>query len=138
MSEKAKIILEGKEYTFPTIVGSEGEKAIDISSLRSQTGYVTMDPGYKNTGSTKSAITYLDGEKGILRYRGIPIEQLAEHSTFVETCYLLIYGELPTQQELDRFSRLLTRHSFIHEDMRHFFDGFPSTAHPMSILSSMV
>ena len=138
MSEKAKIILEGKEYTFPTIVGSEGEKAIDLSSLRSQTGYVTMDPGYVNTGSTTSAITYLNGEAGILRYRGIPIEQLAEHSTFVETSYLLIYGDLPTKEQLDNFSMLLSKHSMIHEDMKHFFDGYPTTAHPMAILSSMV
>ena len=138
MSTPAKIELDGKTFELPTLVGSEDEHAIDLSDLRSRTGYVTLDPGYKNTGSTKSAITYLDGEKGILRYRGIPIEQLALHSTFVETSYLLIYGELPKAAELERFRRLLTRHSFIHEDMRHFFDGFPSTAHPMSILSSMV
>ena len=138
MSEKAKIILEGKEYEFPVIVGSENEKAIDISSLRSQTGHVTLDPGYVNTGSTTSSITYLNGEAGILRYRGIPIEQLAEKSTFVETSYLLIYGELPTKEQLSNFSTLLSRHSMIHEDMKHFFDGYPVTAHPMAILSSMV
>ena len=138
MSDNAKIILDGKEYTFPTIVGSEGEKAIDISSLRSKTGYVTLDPGYVNTGATTSAITFLDGEAGILRYRGIPIEQLAENSTFVETSYLLIYGNLPTAEQLTNFSRLLGKHSMIHEDMKHFFDGYPVTAHPMAILSSMV
>jgi citrate synthase len=138
MSETAKLILEGKEYEYPIITGSEGEKAIDISNLRSETGYITMDPGYVNTGSTSSAITFLDGEKGILRYRGIPIEQLAEKSTFVETSYLLIYGELPTKKQLENFSRLLTKHSMIHEDMKHFFDGYPATAHPMAILSSMV
>jgi citrate synthase len=138
MPKSAKIELEGKTYELPVLVGSEGEHAIDISDFRSDSGYVTLDPGYKNTGSTTSAITYLDGEQGILRYRGIPIEQLAEQSNFVETSYLLIYGELPKQSELERFRRLLTRHSFIHEDMRHFFDGFPSAAHPMSILSSMV
>ena len=138
MSENAKIILEGKEYEFPTVTGSENEKAIDISSLRAKTGYVTIDPGYVNTGSTTSAITYLNGEAGILRYRGIPIEQLAEKSTFVETSYLLIYGELPTREQLANFSTLLGRHSMIHEDMKHFFDGYPVTAHPMAILSSMV
>jgi citrate synthase len=138
MSEHAKFTLDGKDYEFPVVIGSEGEKGIDISSLRSQTGYITLDPAYVNTGSTTSAITYLDGEKGILRYRGIPIEQLAEHSTFVETSYLLIYGELPDKDQLQHFSSLLTRHSMIHEDMKHFFDGYPQSAHPMAILSSMV
>jgi citrate synthase len=132
------VILDGKEYEFPVIVGSENEKAIDIGSLRAKTGYITMDPGYVNTGAASSSITFLDGEKGILRYRGIPIEQLAEKSTFVETSYLLIYGELPTKPQLEKFSKLLTNHSMIHEDMKHFFDGFPAAAHPMAILSSMV
>jgi citrate synthase len=138
MSKHAKLNLDGKDYEFPIVIGSEGEKAIDISSLRSQTGYITLDPAYVNTGATSSAITYLDGEKGILRYRGIPIEQLAEHSSFVETSYLLIYGELPSKEQLQHFSDLLTRHSMIHEDMKHFFDGYPQSAHPMAILSSMV
>ena len=138
MTNKAKLTLDGKDYEFPIIVGSENEKALDIASLRAQTGYITMDPGYVNTGSTMSSITYLDGEKGILRYRGIPIEQLAEKSTFVETSYLLIYGRLPSKIELENFSKLLTNHSMIHEDMKHFFDGYPATAHPMAILSSMV
>ena len=138
MSKHAKLILDKKEYEFPIVTGSENEKAIDISRLRAETGYVTLDPGYVNTGATTSAITYLDGEKGILRYRGIPIEQLAEKSTFVETSYLLIYGELPDAKQLEKFSKLLTYHSMIHEDMKHFFDGFPATAHPMAILSSMV
>lgn len=138
MSEKAKVILEGKEYEFPVVTGSENEKAIDISSLRAKTGYITLDPGYVNTGATLSSITYLDGEKGVLRYRGIPIEQLAEKSTFVETSYLLIYGNLPNKTQLDTFSRSLTLHSLIHEDMKHFFDGYPASAHPMAILSSMV
>ena len=138
MSETAKVVIEGKEYEFPVVTGSENEKAIDISKLRAQTGYVTLDQGYVNTGATTSAITYLDGEQGILRYRGIPIEQLAEKSTFVETSYLLIYGELPNKQQLEKFSTLLTNHSMIHEDMKHFFDGYPATAHPMAILSSMV
>jgi citrate synthase len=138
MSESAKLILEGKEYALPVLTGSENEKAIDITKLRAQSGYITIDSGYMNTGSTTSAITYLDGEKGILRYRGIPIEELAEKSTFVETSYLLIYGELPNRDQLKNFSRLLTYHSMIHEDMKHFFDGFPATAHPMAILSAMV
>jgi citrate synthase len=138
MSESAKLILEGKEYELPVITGSEDEKAIDITKLRAQSGYITMDSGYMNTGSTRSAITFLDGEQGVLRYRGIPIEELAEKSTFVETSYLLIYGELPTRDQLKNFSRLLTYHSMIHEDMKHFFDGFPATAHPMAILSAMV
>jgi citrate synthase len=138
MGETAKLNLNGVEYEFPVIVGTEGERAIDIRKLRATTKYITLDSGYMNTGSTLSAITYLDGEKGILRYRGIPIEDLAEHSTFVETSYLLIYGELPTESELDRFRTLLTRHSIIHEDMKHFYEGFPSTGHPMSILSSMI
>ncbi|HEY0707468.1 MAG TPA: citrate synthase [Polyangia bacterium] len=134
----AELSLDGKTITLPTIEGSEGEKAIDIRQLRAQTGYVTLDQGYMNTGATTSAITFIDGDKGILRYRGIPIEELAEKSTFVETSYLLIYGKLPTQPELDKFRHQLTRHSMIHEDMKRFFDGYPSTAHPMAILSSMV
>ena len=138
MSTHAKLIIDDKEYLLPIVVGSEGEKAIDITQLRNQTGFITLDSGYMNTGSTKSAITFLDGEQGILRYRGIPIEHLAEHSTFVETSYLLIYGELPNKQQLQHFSQLLSNHSMIHEDMRHFFDGYPASAHPMAILSSMV
>ena len=138
MSENVKLTIEDKDYEFPVVTGTENEKAIDISDLRSKTGYVTLDNGYVNTGATTSSITYLDGEAGILRYRGIPIEELAQKSTFVETSYLLIYGELPTKRELENFSRLLTNHSMIHEDMKHFFDGYPATAHPMAILSSMV
>ena len=139
MSEKVELkISDTVKFEAPTIIGTENEKAIDIANLRNKTGYVTLDPAFMNTASTKSAVTYLDGDNGILRYRGIPIEQLAEQSTFVETSYLLIYGHLPTQSELTRFSTLLTRHSLIHEDMKHFFDGFPSTAHPMAVLSSMV
>lgn len=138
MNENAKILLNGKEFAAPVLVGTEDEKGIDISKLRSQTGYVTLDPAYVNTGSCVSNITYIDGEKGILRYRGIPIEELAEKSDFVEVCYLLIYGHLPNKTELEKFSTGLTRHSLIHEDMMHFFNGYPSTAHPMAILSSMV
>jgi len=142
VEERAKLTVNigGTEQTFelPVVTGTENEKAIDISSLRAKTGYVCLDPAYVNTASTTSAITFLDGEKGILRYRGIPIEQLGEKSTFVETSYLLIYGKLPNRTELSRFSTLLTRHSLIHEDMKRFFDGYPYTAHPMAILSSMV
>jgi citrate synthase len=139
MSEHAEIRLpDGAKLDCPIVVGSENEKAIDIGQLRAKTGLVTLDPAYMNTGATRSAITFLDGEKGILRYRGIPIEQLAEHSRFVEVSYLLIYGHLPTQDELERFSTLLTRHSLIHEDMKHFFEGYPSGAHPMAVLAAMV
>ena len=138
MSEKVEIKLNDSTFEAPVITGTENEKAIDIASLRNKTGLVTLDPAFMNTASTKSAITFLDGEKGILRYRGIPIEQLAEKSKFVEVAYLLIYGELPTRAQLDKFSTDLTRHSLIHEDMKHIFDGFPSTAHPMAVLSSMV
>jgi citrate synthase len=134
----AELKMGSTKFDAHITTGSEGEQALDISSLRAKTGIVTLDPAYMNTASTKSAITFLDGEKGILRYRGIPIEQLAEQSTFVETSYLLIYGHLPNEPELKRFSTLLTRHSLIHEDMKRFFDGFPSTAHPMAVLSSMV
>jgi citrate synthase len=138
MSETAKLTLGGREFEVPVIEGTEHEKAIDIRKLRATTKYITLDSGYMNTGSTTSAITFLDGERGILRYRGIPIEELAEHSTFAETSYLLIYGELPSAAQLERFRTLLTRHSIIHEDMKHFYEGFPPSGHPMSILSSMV
>jgi citrate synthase len=131
-------ISDSVKVEVPLVVGSEGEKALDIASLRAKTGVVTLDPAFMNTASTRSAITFIDGDKGILRYRGIPIEQLAEHSTFVETSYLLINGHLPSKNELNRFSDLLTRHSLIHEDMKRFFEGFPTTAHPMAVLSSMV
>jgi len=138
MAESAEIILDGKSYSYPVIEGSEHEKAIDIAKLRDQTGFITIDSGYKNTGATKSAITFLDGEEGILRYRGYPIEQLAENSSFLEVAYLLIYGALPTQPELDNFSNQITKHTLVHEDVRKIFDGFPSAAHPMAILSSLI
>ena len=135
---KAKLVYDGKEYEFNIVEGSEGERAIDISKLRDQTGLVTLDTGYMNTGSCQSSITFLDGEKGILRYRGYPIEQLAEQSSFVEVSYLLIYGRLPNRAELNGFRERLTRHTMLHEDMKRFFDGYPHTAHPMAILSAMV
>jgi citrate synthase len=138
VSEKAEIKTGTAVLEAPIVVGTENEHAIDIQQLRAKTGMVTLDPAFMNTASTKSGITYLDGEKGVLRYRGIPIEQLAEQSTFVETAYLLIYGDLPTEHQLQHFSTLLTRHSLIHEDMKHFFEGFPSGAHPMAVLAAMV
>ncbi len=138
MADTVKIVVDGKEYEFPILVGSKGERAFDISKLREQTGLITLDPGLANTGSCQSAITYIDGEKGILLYRGYPIEELAEKSTFVETAYLLIHGELPTKKELSLFSSRLNESSLIHEDMRHYFVAFPHHSHPMGILTTMV
>jgi citrate synthase len=138
MSTTAKLELDGKVHELPIVEGSEHEKGIDISNLRNATGHITLDDGYGNTGSCSSAITFIDGDQGILRYRGIPIEELAEKSTFIETAYLLIYGHLPTPAELARFSNLLTQNEMIHEDMKHHFEGFPPNAHPMAILSAMI
>jgi citrate synthase len=138
MIEYAKIEFEGKTYEFPIVVGSEGEKAIDISNLRQKTGLITLDPGYANTGSCMSTITFMDGEKGILRYRGIPVEELAEHSSFIETAFLLINGRLPTRDELKHTSILFNDHSLVHEDMQIFYQNFPRASHPMGILSGMV
>jgi len=138
VGDNARITVDGKDLEFPVLTGTESEKGIDIQNLRAKTGVVTLDPAFMNTASTESAVTFLDGEKGILRYRGIPIEELGERSSFVETAYLLVYGRLPGRAELEKFSGLLTRHSMIHEDMRRFFDGYPITAHPMAILSAMV
>lgn len=138
MEKIAELTLDGKKYQLPLVVGTEQEGAIDISSLRSQTGYITLDDGYGNTGSCKSAITFIDGEKGILRYRGIPIEELAEKSTFIEVAHLIIFGKLPTSAELRRFSDLFTANELLNEAMKHHFEGFPAHAHPMAILSSMI
>lgn len=138
MNKKVELNIDGKVLELPTITGSEGEEGMDISALRSKTGFITLDPGYGNTGSCKSAITFIDGEKGILRYRGYDIAELAEKSTFVETAYLLIYGELPTANELADFSTLLIENQMLHESMRFHFEGFPHTAHPMAILSAMI
>jgi len=139
MTEKAKIILpDGQSFDFPVLTGSEHEKGIDISSLRQQTGYITLDPGFVNTGSCESSITFLDGEKGVLRYRGYPIEELAEKSSFIEVAYLLINGELPKKDQLENFTNRINLHSMIHEDMRHFFEGFSQNSHPMVILSAMI
>ncbi len=138
MDRSAKLILEGKEYDLPVMEGTENEKAIDISTLRARTGYVTYDDGFGNTGSCQSEVTYIDGEKGILRYRGYPIEDLAEHATFAETSYLLVFNELPSKQQLSRWSDRLTAYEMIHQDMRHHFEGFPTESHPMAMLSAMI
>ncbi len=136
MSDRARVEIDGHVFEAPIIVGTEDERAIDIQKLRGKTGVITYDPGYGSTGSTQSAITYLDGEAGVLRYRGYPIEQLAEQSDFLETSYLLIYGELPTTEQLEAFRTNVTRHTLLHEDMRRFFDAFPKNAHPMAILAA--
>jgi citrate synthase len=138
MAEKVTLKIGDKEYELPVIEGSEGEKAIDITKLRAQTGYITLDTGYLNTGACTSSITFLDGEQGILRYRGFPIEQLAEKSTFTEVAYLLIYGNLPSASELKEWENLLTRHTMIHEDLKRLFNGFPKDGHPMAILSCLI
>jgi len=138
MTDKAELKIKDKTYTFPIITGTEGERGIDISKLRSQSLHTCLDQGFGNTSSCKSTITYLDGEKGILRYRGYPIEQLAENSKFTETAFLLINGELPKKDQMERFSQFLIRHSMIHEDMKRFFDGYPADGHPMGIISAMV
>ncbi|MCH7403380.1 citrate synthase [Belliella kenyensis] len=138
MSEIAKLSYGGKEYDLPVIEGTENEKAVDIAKLRGQSGLITIDPGFKNTGSTTSAITYLDGENGILKYRGYKIEDLAEKSSFLEVAYLLIYGELPTQKEYEKFTREITTHTLVHEDIKKILDGFPSNSHPMGVLSSLI
>jgi len=136
--KKAKLIVDGHELELDVIVGSEGERAIDISKLRSETGYVTLDQGYGNTGSCTSNITFINGEEGVLRYRGYSIEDLCAHSTFREVCYLLLHNRLPTLEQGKTFSRLLNEHSLLHEDMRHLYNFFPRDAHPMNILGTMV
>ncbi|MBL9086673.1 MAG: citrate synthase [Planctomycetia bacterium] len=134
----ARLTLDGKDYDLPVVVGSEGERAIDIRKLRDTTGAVTLDPGYGNTGACLSAITFIDGDKGILQYRGYPIDELAEQASFLEVAYLLIYGKLPNANEWKAFSDLITRHTLLHEDMKKFFEGYPPHAHPMAILAAMV
>jgi len=137
-STTARLTLDGKDYDFPVVVGSEGERAIDIRKLRDTTGAVTLDPGYGNTGACLSGITFIDGDKGILQYRGYPIDELAEKASFLEVAYLLIYGKLPNATEWKAFSELITRHTLLHEDMKKFFEGYPPHAHPMAILAAMV
>ncbi len=138
MENTAELKLDGKSFQLPVIEGTEQERAIDIAALRSKTGFITLDDGYANTGSCKSQITFIDGEKGILRYRGIPIEELAERSTFIEVAHLIIFGKLPNSTELRRFSDLLTENELLNETMKHHYEGFPTHAHPMAILSSMI
>ena len=137
MSKTAELIIDGKSYKLPIIEGTEGEVAIDIGNLLEEAGVTTLDLGYKNTGATKSAITFLDGDKGILRYRGYSIEDLAAKSTFLEVSYLLIFGELPTKDQLAKFSDDIKKHTLVHEDVKKILDGFPSTAHPMGVLASL-
>ncbi|MCX7012788.1 MAG: citrate synthase [Candidatus Sumerlaeota bacterium] len=134
----AKLVLGGKEHELPVVTGSEGEVGIDIASLRNATSAITLDPGYGNTGSCRSAVTFIDGEKGILRYRGYPIEELAEKATFEEICHLLVYGELPNRKELARFKEGLAKHSIVHEGLRKILETYPRATHPMAILSSMI
>src|SRR5437016_10409110 len=138
MGNTAELILDGKSCKLPIIEGTEKERGVDIANLRNETGYITLDDGYANTGSCQSQITFIDGEKGILRYRGIPIEELAEKSTFIEVAHLIVMGKLPNSSELRRFSDLLTDNELLHEAMKHHFEGFPTHAHPMAILSSMI
>jgi citrate synthase len=138
MTEVAKLIVGDKTYELPMLEGSEGERAIDISKLRAQSGIITLDPGFANTGSCQSAITFIDGEKGILRYRGYPIEQLAKESSFLEASYLVLNGELPTKSELTAFETDITLHTLIHEDVRHMYQAFPLKAHPMAVVSALV
>ena len=137
MAKTAELIIDGKSYKFPIVEGTEGEQGIDISTLLEETGTVTLDLGYKNTGATKSAITFLDGDKGILRYRGYSIEDLAEKSSFIEVAYLLIFGELPSADQLAGFNSDIKKHTMVHEDIKKILDGFPSTSHPMGVLASM-
>ncbi|MBM4336985.1 MAG: citrate synthase [Deltaproteobacteria bacterium] len=138
MTEMARIEIDGKSYEFPILTGSEGERAIDVSKLRELTGCITLDPGFKNTGSCTSEITFIDGEQGLLRYRGYPIEQLAESSNFLEVAYLLIRGELPTTAQSDAWARNIRYHTMLHEDLKRFFSAFPKDAHPMAVAAAVV
>jgi citrate synthase len=138
MSDTAELRIGDKTYDLPIIIGSEGERALDITKLRAQSGYITLDPGYANSGSCQSAITFINGEEGILRYRGIPIEELAEKSTFIEVTYLLIYGNLPTQAELDEFAETIGRHTMLHEDFKQMYSALPKDAHPMAACAATV
>ncbi len=138
MTDTVTLTIDGKAYTLPVVRGTEGERAIDISKLRAQTGLISLDPGFGNTGSCESAITFIDGEKGILRYRGIPLEQFEENPNFIEVAWLLIFGHLPNPEEYARFSELLTHTANIDESMRHSFQGFPRSSPPMATLSAMI
>ncbi|WP_409484087.1 citrate synthase [Arsenicicoccus dermatophilus] len=138
MSDTARLEYDGTSYDLPVVEGTEHELGIDITKLRAESGLITLDPGYGNTGSCTSAVTFIDGEQGILRYRGIPIEELAEKSSFIEAAWLVIFGKLPTQADRDRFASILTEHSMLDENMKKHFDGYPTNAHPMAILSAMI
>src|SRR5579859_8221952 len=138
MDKTAELKIDGKSQRLAVVEGTEQERAVDIAALRNTTGLITLDDGYANTGSCQSHVTFIDGEKGILRYRGIPIEELAEKSTFIEVAHLIIMGKLPAGGELRRFSDLLTDNELLNEAMKHHFEGFPPLAHPMAILSSMI
>ena len=137
MSSKAKIEFNGKKVEFPVVKGSEGEHAIDVKALRQQLGLITLDPGFKNTGSCESEITFLNGEEGVLRYRGYGIDELAEKANFLEVAYLLIFGELPTQEQHDRFLHDIKEESYVDEDLKKILESFPKSAHPMGVLSSL-
>src|SRR5688572_13354200 len=138
MPDVARLEIDGKIHELKIVTGSEGERAIDIGNLRQQTGAITLDPAYKNTGSCTSAITFIDGEAGILRYRGYPIEQLAERSNFLEVAYMLINGELPKQAQYEDWAQLLCRHTMLHEDLKRLFSAFPKDAHPMAVCAAVV
>ena len=138
MSKNAELKFDGNTYKIPVVQGTENELALDISRLRSESGLITIDRGFKNTGSTESSITFLNGEKGVLQYRGYSIEELAEQSTFTEVAFLLIYGELPTSEQLEMFKESIVKHTLVHEDVKSILDGFPSKSHPMGVLSSLV
>ncbi|MCY3956075.1 MAG: citrate synthase [Nitrospira sp.] len=138
MKQLSTLHVDDQTTALPVVTGAEGERVLDVTTLRARTGLTTFDPGYVNTASCSSGITFVKGDQGILRYRGIPIEQLAEHSNFLETAYLLIYGNLPTQHEYQRFTNAITRHTLLHEDVKRFYDGFPKDAHPMAILSAVI
>ena len=138
MDENARLEVDGKTYELPIVTGSEGERAVDIRNLRSETGLVTLDPGYKNTGSCQSTVTFIDGDQGILRYRGIPIEELAEKSTFLEVAYLLIQGNLPSPEAYAKWVEGITRHTMLHEDLKRLFGAFPKDAHPMAVCAAVV
>ena len=133
-----ELIIDGERHEFPVVEGTEKEKAIDISKLRAKTGYVTLDPGYKNTGATMSAITFLNGEEGILRYRGYSIEELADRADFLEVAYLVIFGELPNEAQYSEFKNDIKVHTLVHEEIKNILDGFPSNAHPMGVLSALL
>ena len=138
MDDTARLELDGKSFELPIVEGSEGERALDIRSLRDETGVITLDPAYKNTGSCTSDICFIDGENGILRYRGYPIEQLADRSNFLEVAYLLVKGELPTQKQSDAWSHEIKIHTMLHEDLKRLFGSFPKDAHPMAVCASVI